>query len=69
MIRKAPCSTQRRVRQNEAGVVGPSPVAVAMVKAVGQSPPTPMAARVGAFLTNTVVCISRAMRLMWLTLL
>lgn len=38
-MRNEPERTHRRVRQNDRGVVGPSPVVVAIVKAVGLSPP------------------------------
>jgi len=51
-----------RVKVN--GVVTPSPVGPAIEKDRYPSPPNPNAAMHGPFLTNSVVSIARAMRVM-----
>lgn len=56
-------NTQRRERAKVRADVVPSPVGVAMVKVVKPSPPTPIPAQEGPFLTKIEVCITRAARL------
>ena len=47
-------NTQRRERAKVRADVVPSPVGVAMVKVVKPSPPTPIPAQEGPFLTKTI---------------
>ena len=62
--RMLPTVVERRCRVNVSGVVTPSPVGVAMLKLRYPSPPLPSPAMLGPFWINSVVSISRPMRVM-----